>query len=105
MPGDKAGDGTNSPFGNGAGDAEGGGGMGNDFVQNPGGTPGKTGGGQPASYGEHKQQRQGADPDINAGDMAEGGKDMLADDVQAEGEEAVGTGSVGNARKPFKGMS
>lgn len=98
------GNGTNNPFGNGGGSAGGGMGQGNNFTQNPSGQPGRTGGGQPESFGQSRPQRQGGDPDISQAEIPEGGKDLYADNVQADGEEPVGTGSVGNARRPFKGL-
>lgn len=80
-------------------------GTGNDFTKNPRGNPGTSGGGQPNSYGESRPQRSGGDPDINPAEIPAGGKDLYADNVPAQGEEAPGVGSIGNSGVPFKGLS
>lgn len=97
---DTPGDGTTNPFTEGTG-----GGMGNNFLTNPKGTPGRGGGGQPASYGESRVQRVGVDPDINEADIPDGGKDLMADPTGDAGGNPVGAGSVGNPQRPFKGLS
>lgn len=104
MAENQPGDGSNNPFGNGGGSAGGSMGQGNNFTANPSGQPGRTGGGQPESYGQSRVQRQGEDPDISQAEIPEGGKDLQADNVQAPGETPVGTGSVGNSRRPFKAL-
>lgn len=105
MAENQPGDGSNNPFGNGGGSAGGSMGQGNNFLTNPQGQSGTSGGGQPSSYGQSRPQRQGGDPDINPNEIPDGGKDLQADNSPAPGETPVGTGSVGNAGVPFKGLS
>ena len=99
----KPGTGSESPFGNGAGDTEGEAAVANNFVTNPGGSRAASGAGQPESYLQSIPQKAGVDPTINPAEIPAGGKDLLAD-PKADAGNPVGT-TAGAGRPPFKGMS
>lgn len=75
---------------------------GNDFVTNPEGDPGKTGGGQPSSYNESRPTKTGQDPDINPNEIPGGGKDLYADPKAPDTGNPIGTGTPKSPGKPFK---
>lgn len=107
------GDASTSPFGNGSGNTAGGNMAGNDFVTNPGGA--KAGGAgadfmvNPSGAGptgakpnitQAPEQKKGEPVDLNKpSEIRDGGGLVpLLDRPDA------GAGSIGNARKPFKGI-
>lgn len=109
------GDGKTNPFGDGAGKASGGNMAGNNFVTNPAGgasagrgndfltnpSGGAAGGGSPTNFVDgSRTQQKGENVDLNkASEVRQnGGLIPLIDRPDA------GAGSVGNGRKPFKGI-
>lgn len=118
------GDASTSPFGNGSGQVPGAGTMaGNDFVKNPaGGTSGGAGanfvttpqgagptGATPTDFtkGGKSPQKSGEAPDLNSqSEIRDQGKLVpLADVPQGSPRKSlIGTGSMGDSRKPFKGI-
>lgn len=118
MEGDKMGNGSTSPFGNGQGaTASGPATKGNDFVKNPSGSGSKAGGNNfvtnPSGNGDKSggrdftedpggdAQASGEAPDLNEGTVPAGGR-ILKRDPEGDGFGDIGVGSIGSGRKPFK---
>ena len=117
MAENKPGNGSASPFGNGAGATSAGassgahdftknptgnsGGGGNDFLTNPGGGGGKSGGRDFTK--ESRSQQSGAPADLSTDSIIAGGDDRLPTaDPPASRASLIGTTAGSGGRKPFK---